>query len=238
MKASVKSVRLASLVAMSFGFALLGIASWLLFGQYAYAQYSQPVQFASPVTGTLSTQEPRGFPDNSPRLVRNPKQGEYFAIIQIPALGKNWQRGVSEGTTDDVLDRLGIGHYESTPFPDAEGNFSLAGHSGNRWMPFNKLNSVKKGDRIYVKTLDAEYEYVVRNIRLVKPTQVHVIQDIPKSFNNANTKNWITLTTCEEVEGEDLRLIVHGELEKKDQFLMALKLTIPNAGRLALADQI
>lgn len=215
MRTKAKSVRLASLIAMGLGVSLLAISSWLLFGQYAVAQYSEPLLIAPPVTGTLSTQEPRGFPDNSPRLVRNPQLGEYFAIVQIPALGKNWQRSVSEGTSAEILDKLGLGHYESTPFPDADGNFSLAGHSGNHWMPFNKLNTVKKGDRIFVETLDARYEYVVRKIKIVKPTQVEVIKDLPKSINKANTKNWITLTTCEEVEGEDLRLIIHGELKKK-----------------------
>ena len=218
MRVSARSVRTSSLIAMGVGFALLAISAWLLIGRYAYAEYSQPQLIAPNSNGSLSAQDPGRFSADQLTLVRNPKVGEYFAVITIPALGDDWQRGVVQGTSQGVLNRLGLGHYESTPFPDEQGNFSLAGHSGNRWTPFYNLKSVKNGDLIYVETIDTKYEYVVRDIKVVESDQVEVIKSIPRSVNKSNSKNWITLTTCKEDGDKDLRLIVHGELKEMNTF--------------------
>jgi len=82
-------------------------------------------------------------------------------------------------------------------------------------MPFEYLDSVKINDQIYVETLDARYEYVVRETKIVDPYAVEVVRKLPKSKGSTGVLHWVTLTTCIGSEEEDLRLIVHGELVAK-----------------------
>lgn len=207
--------RKVSLAAIAAGVALLGVAAWFLFGKFIFAQYQQNQLVGPASPGSLSSTAPHGSQASNLVLVRDPKPGEYFGVLRIPRLGETWAKGISEGTSPSNLDRYGVGHYQETPFPNEEGNFSLAGHSGNRWMPFEYLESVKINDKIYVETLDARYEYVVRETKIVDPYAVEVVRQLPKSKGSTGAKQWVTLTTCIGSDEEDLRLIVHGELVEK-----------------------
>jgi sortase A len=209
------NTRRASLIAVAIGMALLVVSAWLLFGRFMFAQYQQNQLVGPASSSSLSSVAPHGSQSSSLALVRDPKPGEYFGVLKIPRLGESWAKGISEGTSPSNLDRYGVGHYAKTPFPDQEGNFALAGHSGNRWMPFEYLDSVKINDQIYVETLDARYEYVVRETKIVDPYAVEVVRKLPKSKGSTGVLHWVTLTTCIGSEEEDLRLIVHGELVAK-----------------------
>lgn len=209
------NTRRASLIAVAIGMALLFVSAWLLVGRFMFAQYQQNQLVGPASSSSLSLVAPHGSQSSPLVLVRDPKPGEYFGVLRIPRLGETWAKGISEGTTASNLDHFGVGHYKETPFPDQEGNFALAGHSGNRWMPFEYLDSVQVNDEIYVETLDARYEYIVRETKIVDPFAVEVVRKLPKSKGSTGAKQWVTLTTCTGSDDEDLRLIVHGELVQK-----------------------
>ena len=201
-----KTLRIVSLTAMAIGVVLLGASAWLFAGRYALTEFQQ-----HQLTEKLSENDNHGASISASKLVADPKPGEYFAIMEIPKLGESWRRGISEGTSEGNLNRLGVGHYEGTPFPDEPGNFAVAGHSGNHWTPFAQLDRIAVGDHIYVQTIDSKLEYVVRDLDVVPPEQIEVIKKVPKVSGAMNSANWITLTTCKEVDGKSMRLVVYGQ---------------------------
>lgn len=201
-----RNLRIASLIAVTVGVVVLGLSVWTLVGRFAFADFQQ-----SQLMGKLSTNDGHGAVIGESKLVENPEPGQYFAIMEIPKLGESWRRGVSEGTSERNLDRLGVGHYEGTPFPTEPGNFAVAGHSGNHWTPFDELDRVAIGDHIYVQTIDSKFDYVVRGLEVVPPEQIEVIKKVPKVSGVTASTNWITLTTCKEVDGKSMRLVVYGQ---------------------------
>src|SRR5271156_5044814 len=60
-------------------------------------------------------------PTQGCQLAAQPRTGQVFAIIQIPALGKDWKFTVIEGTGLPQL-ATGPGHVPGTALPGAEGN--------------------------------------------------------------------------------------------------------------------
>jgi sortase A len=91
---------------------------------------------------------------------------------------------VREGDDDRTL-RRAVGHLPDTPLPWQAGNVGLAGH---RDTFFRGLKSVRKNDKIVLKTLQGEYEYVVDSMKIVGPNDLSVLA---KSPGNA-----LTLVTC------------------------------------------
>ena len=148
-------------------------AAWFGFlsGNLKAGQESQRAQdfLSAPETTTTD-------PNQLKSLVAGiPSVGEYFAVISIPALGDDWLHTVSEGTTPEILDELGVGHYEGTELPGEPGNFALAGHSGSSWTPFAKLNNLKNGELIEVETLSTKYVYEIVNAEVVEETDDNTV---------------------------------------------------------------
>jgi sortase A len=141
-----------------------------------------------------------------------PTVGEYFAVMRIPALGKDWLRTVSEGTTPEVLNHLGVGHYEGTELPGEPGNFAVAGHSGSSWTPFAKLDSLVAGDLIEVETLSTKFTYEVLNTEVVEETDVNTVYENPKFGTSTQSDQWLTITTCITDGPKNLRYVVYAKL--------------------------
>jgi sortase A len=102
--------------------------------------------------------------------------------IELPRLRVSAM--VREGDDDRTLLRA-VGHIPSTALPGERGNVGLAGH---RDTFFRGLRNVHKDDRIEIRTLDGDYEYVVDSMKIVRPTDVQVLA-------RTNT-NVLTLVTC------------------------------------------
>ena len=121
---------------------------------------------------------------------------------------------VVEGTTPAAL-KAGAGHYRDTPLPGEKGNVAIAGHRTTYGRPFNRLNEIKPGDKVYLDTPFARYEYTSvasfdgkPNPHPVSPTDFTVVSP-PKDPNAA----WLTLTTC------------HPKGSAKQRLILRLKLT-------------
>jgi LPXTG-site transpeptidase (sortase) family protein len=89
-----------------------------------------------------------------------------------------------EGTDASTLERA-IGHIANTALPGEAGNAAFAGH---RDTFFRRLRYVRAGDRIIITTVSGRHEYVVRDTRVVSPTDVSVLDPTPTPT--------LTLVTC------------------------------------------
>ena len=139
--------------------------------------------------------------------------GKGFAIIHLPKLGLDVP--IAEGTgKPQVLDKGLVGHYTGTAMPaDKAGNFALAAHRNTHGEPFRYINKLSKGDKIVVETATAYYTYeVTGGIPETPPSNVSVIQPVPKGSGYAQAGRYITLTTCTPEFTSKYRLIVFGKM--------------------------
>lgn len=133
-----------------------------------------------------------------------PAEGEAFADIRIPSLeslAEGWT--VVEGVSLAVL-KNGAGHMPWTPLPGQPGNAVISGHRTTYGQPFHDLDQLDIGDTIEVETALGVHVYSVREVFIVKPTDVWVTH--PKSGA------WLTLTTCNPKFSARERLIVSAQM--------------------------
>ncbi|WP_180686098.1 class E sortase [Streptomyces gossypiisoli] len=151
---------------------------------------------------------------------RNPgvfQPGQGFALLHIPKL--DVVVPIAEGISNDkVLDRGMVGHYAEgalkTAMPDAKtGNFGLAGHRNTHGEPFRYINRLQPGDPIVVETQDMYYVYDMASILPVtSPSNVGVLNPIPKGSGFTEPGRYITLTTCTPEFTSKYRMIVWGKM--------------------------
>ncbi|MFB8084786.1 class E sortase [Streptomyces sp. NPDC055992] len=143
--------------------------------------------------------------------------GQGFAIIHIPKL--DVVTPIAEGTSKEkVLDRGMVGHYSDKPLrtampSDKQGNFALAGHRNTHGEPFRYINRLKPGDPIVVETREAYYTYEMTSVLpQTSPSNVSVIDPVPKQSGFTEPGRYITLTTCTPEFTSTYRLIVWGKM--------------------------
>lgn len=150
--------------------------------------------------------------DPAPVLVE-PAFRTTFATLQVP----RWDdvaRPISQGTAKrEVLDALGIGHYEGTAMPGAVGNFAVAGHRTTYGKPFHRVAELVVGDPLVVRTADTWYVYRVTAAEVVGPQQVEVIAPVPGDLAAVPTQAMMTLTTCHPMFSARERYVVHAVLD-------------------------
>lgn len=139
--------------------------------------------------------------------------GQGFAILYIPRLGLKYP--IAEGTgKQQVLDKGLVGHYTGTAMPaDKAGNFAIAAHRTTHGQPFRKIGQLVPGDKIVVETATSFYTYeVAGGIPETPPSNVTVIQPVPKGSPFTQSGRYITLTTCTPEFSARGRLIVFGKM--------------------------
>ncbi|MEU3692058.1 class E sortase [Streptomyces narbonensis] len=143
--------------------------------------------------------------------------GEGFAIMYIPKL--DVVVPIAEGINKTkVLDKGMVGHYADgklkTAMPsDKQGNFAVAGHRNTHGEPFRYVNRLKPGDPIVVETQDAYYTYEMASILpQTAPSNVSVIDPVPKGSGFTGPGRYITLTTCTPEFTSTYRMIVWGRM--------------------------
>lgn len=102
--------------------------------------------------------------------------------IEIPRLGVS--AIVREGVDTRTLSRA-VGHVPHTALPGDSGNIAFAAHRDTFFRP---LKNIRAGDRIRVSTPDGDFTYIVRDTRIVAPTEVSVLDPTPEPT--------LTLITC------------------------------------------
>lgn len=151
---------------------------------------------------------------DAPPVLAQPAYATTFATLHVPRWGLDYVAPISEGTGKaDVLDVLGIGHYEGTALPGAVGNFAVAGHRVTYGKPFNRIEELQVGDPLVVQTEQAWYVYRVTETLVVSPRQVDVLLPVPSQPDVAPTQAVMTLTTCHPMYSARERYIVHATLD-------------------------
>ncbi|MFF1337323.1 class E sortase [Streptomyces sp. NPDC058290] len=138
--------------------------------------------------------------------------GRAFAEMYIPRFGPDWNKPVLEGTGTELL-KKGLGHYAGTAGLGAAGNFSVAGHRRTYGDPFKDFPELRPGDAVILKDATAWYTYTVRSEPLrTLPTDVGVVDPVPRRSPFTGPGRYLTLTTCDPEWGHSHRLVVWAEL--------------------------
>ncbi|GGV69100.1 class E sortase [Streptomyces griseoloalbus] len=143
--------------------------------------------------------------------------GQGFALLHIPKL--DVVVPIAEGIDSKrVLDRGMVGHYAEgalkTAMPDAKtGNFGLAGHRNTHGEPFRYVNRLEPGDPIVVETQNEYFVYKMASmLPVTSPSNVSVLEPVPKGSGFTGPGRYITLTTCTPEFTSKYRLIVWGKM--------------------------
>ncbi|MCG7285997.1 class E sortase [Cellulomonas sp. ACRRI] len=151
---------------------------------------------------------------DEPPVLEEPEYLTTFASMRVPRWDGEPTRTITQGTDrPNVLNPLGVGHYEGTAMPGGVGNFSLAAHRTTYGKPFNRIAELQEGDPIVVWTEDTWYVYRVTSSQIVMPDDVQVIAPVPDQPGAEPTERFITLTTCHPMFSARERYIVHGVLD-------------------------
>ena len=148
---------------------------------------------------------------DAPPRIEVPEHATVFALLRVPRWGEEYVVPIAEGVSrEDVLNRLGIGHYSGTAMPGELGNFAIAGHRQTYGRPFFAVDRLSPGDALVVESESAWYVYRVSETKIVQPSAVEVIASVPGRPGAEATQAVITLTTCHPLYSTRERFIVHG----------------------------
>lgn len=162
---------------------------------------------ATEVDAAALTEQPSAATDESPTPTPQPKQEapklQTIATIKIPSI--KLKLPVVEGATQKNM-KYAAAHLKETAKLGQVGNAAIAAHRmRSKGKLFNRLGEVKVGDKITIETKEANYTYTVYDVKIVKPTDVSVL-----NFNNKD--KMLTLITCDPIVNPTHRLIVHAKL--------------------------
>ncbi|MEE4488864.1 class E sortase [Streptomyces sp. BE230] len=141
------------------------------------------------------------------------RDGKPFAMLYIPRFGKDWEWPVLENTKVKTLQK-GLGHYRGTAAAGATGNFAVAGHRRTYGDPFKDFPKLRPGDAVLLTDGTTWFTYRIdkKPYRTV-PTDVGVIDPVPRKSGFDGPGRYLTLTTCEPEWGSSHRLIAWAHLD-------------------------
>lgn len=133
------------------------------------------------------------------------KEGKQpIATIEIPAI--DVKLPVLEGATLENMKSAAAHMTETAPLGQI-GNAAIAAHRARtKGRLFNRLDEVKVGDEIVIRTAGERYVYNVYRVTIVEPADVSVL-------NKNGDDRMLTLITCDPVVNATHRLIVQAKLE-------------------------
>jgi LPXTG-site transpeptidase (sortase) family protein len=119
---------------------------------------------------------------NTPIPPVTPALAAMVGILEIPRL--NISSPVMSGDDTRTLDRA-VGHLPDTPKPWESGNSAVAAHRDGLFRP---LKNIKIGDDLRIRTAHGEFTYQVRELKIVSPKDLSVLQP--------TADDMLTLITC------------------------------------------
>lgn len=215
------------LFGLGIGFVVVIIFLFGFFNEVVIAPFIQPSRTSAdtPLIVTSSDISPTSTPE-----VIIPKIN-----VQIPV--DYSQTTTNEAAIENALED-GVVHYPTTVLPGQKGNAAFFGHSSNNI--FNKgkykfafvlLHTLQEGDTFYLTYNGKVYVYKVISRKIVEPTQVSVLGNIPGQTATA------TLITCDPPGTSLHRLVVVGEQVSPDptgNTAAAVTTTTPASGTTTL----
>lgn len=186
---------------ISTGAIVLIVVLFGLFNEMIIAPFIQPSSHASATPIILSSDDVA--PSSTPEVII-PK-----ISVEIPidySLTTN-----DENAIESALEN-GVVHYPSTVKPGEQGNAAFFGHSSNNIFnpgkykfAFVLLHELVPGDIFYITYNSKVYTYRVYDKKVVKPSQVDVLNNVSGKTATA------TLITCDPPGTSLNRLVVWGE---------------------------
>lgn len=137
---------------------------------------------------------------------QEPDLGDAVARIEIPKIDVSWL--VVEGISVEAL-KKGPGHVPGMAMPGQKGNVVISGHRTTYGAPFHRLDEVKIGDTIRLRSRSGLFLYRVTEVKIVAPTDLSVV--VPTEDAR------LTLTTCHPKYSAAKRLIVVGALVENQE---------------------
>lgn len=198
------------------GVLLLLFVAYQLWGSAVYtwhaqdrlkAELARTLHHPLPTTAQVAqAAEHRGrLPAGIPALATTPADptaqpaaGAPIGLLSIPRIGL--EDAIVQGTAGSELEQ-GPGHYATTALPGEWGNAAIAGHRTTYAHPFYDLSRVRRGDPIYVLTVQGLFRYVVTGQHVVAPTDLAVLDGSSETAT-------LTLTTCNPRYSAAQRLVV------------------------------
>ena len=199
-------------VLITIGVVLMLYVVWQLFVNDPIVGSSQQLKAQQFVADKSPNSKP--FIEMKPNL----KQGAVFAKLHVPRLGKDYERLVGEGTFQKVtLNVVGVGHYITSEWPGAVGNFAVAAHRTSHGAPFADIDKLQTGDRVWVETNDSWFTYEYRRTKIVHPSEIGVIENVPEGLAGAKSGGkYMTMTSCHPKWSNEQRIVVWLELVKEE----------------------
>ncbi|MEO3934295.1 class E sortase [Micrococcaceae bacterium Sec7.4] len=172
----------------------------------AVKQFVQEHQ--TPVTNSSTARADHAAAGTVP-VGNTPSHGEAIGVVYVPRFGATYSRPIIEGTSQDVIDTLGLGRYKDTAMPGAVGNFAMAGHRQTHGAVLDNIHTLVPGDKIYVQTADGFYTYVFRNQEIVLPDRTDVLLPVPTQPGAVPDQRLLTMTSCNPRFGSEERIIAY-----------------------------
>jgi LPXTG-site transpeptidase (sortase) family protein len=173
------------------------------------ADFSLPMTGFEPGNFTSLPSQPdmRAHKDLGDIWLEIPSLEVHGTIIGIPLTEYGW---------DVTWLSNQIGYLESTAFPTWAGTTALSGHHylpNGKPGPFEKLDTLQFGDRIFIHAWGLQHVYEVRDVQWVSPNDLSVLKH--------DEHDWITLITCkgydEDVDAYKWRVVVQAVLVTIEQ---------------------
>jgi sortase A len=138
------------------------------------------------------------------------REGAAFGEIVIPRVRLHMV--VVEGTAAGDLER-GPGHYGITAFPGLGGTIAIAGHRTTYLAPFRHIDSLRRGNSIYLLMPYGTFRYVVYATAVVDAHDWSIIRR--SSFEK------LVLTACHPVYSASHRIVVFARLRGRSAEIAA-----------------
>jgi sortase A len=127
---------------------------------------------------------------------------EHAVRIQIPSIGVD--APVVEGDDWEAL-KQGAGHHIGSANPGERGNCIISAHNDIFGEIFRDLPDLDVGAEIFVYTPSQVYRYIVSQTRIIKPTEVSVMEPTSSPV--------LTLISCYPYGVDSHRIVVVADLE-------------------------
>lgn len=170
---------------LSLGVIVLGIGfiAWAMINILSQPDYSiSPEYLQEVITAAESEHNTVASVSEKPLYPIIADENDRIGILTIPAL--MLELPIFNGTSSAVL-KKGVGHLSTTVLPGEEGNSVLSGH---RDTVFKRLNELKIGDQLIVRTQAGTFIYEISRTRIVAKDD--------KTVTMPTNHAVLTITTC------------------------------------------
>ena len=181
-KIKINIKKFATNVAISFFLSSVIIICIYFIGDKSISYYTSLINSFAISNTTLNREAV--YDSEAKRIIKSPEYGKKYGTIKIPSIDLSLP--LYFGDNLKVL-RYGIGQYAGSYFPGEGGSVILAGH--NNVGIFNKLDQVKKGDKVIIEANYGTFNYVVTESKVVKETDL-------EAFPIYDDKEMLIMYTC------------------------------------------